>query len=129
MFKPGQSGNPAGRRPGALNERTKEQRSRVRKLIEKIESHKNFDRMLDYLKPHELSSLYRDLMEYESPKLRRTEFSDSDGNAVVINVIAQLPVKADPELPATIPEYDVLPNSEELPPPQTEQITDGEEGF
>lgn len=88
-FVKGQSGNPAGKPPGIIGEKTKERLNRARRMLEIIESRKDFEKLLDHLKPRELITLWKDLVEYDAPKLARTEICDPEGNAVTINVRLQ----------------------------------------
>lgn len=85
-FKPGQSGNPAGRKAGSVGERSKENLTRAVKFIKMIESHPKFDQVMLSLEPFQLARLYKDMIEFIEPRLSRVQHTDPDGNTVQINV-------------------------------------------
>ncbi len=80
MFKPGESGNPAGRKPGTKNKATKEIREAYQKLTED-----NLDNMSIWLSqiagddPAKAMDLMLRLSEYIIPKLARQELVGNDG--------------------------------------------------
>lgn len=87
MFKPGQSGNPAGRPPGAKHRSTIAIRDAYHKLLEN-----NLDNLNDWLAkiasrdPHKAADLMLRLSEYILPKLNRTELTGQDGQDLFANI-------------------------------------------
>jgi len=80
MFKPGESGNPEGRKKGSKNKATKEIREAYQKLTED-----NLDNMSIWLSqiagddPAKAMDLMLRLSEYIIPKLARQELVGNDG--------------------------------------------------
>lgn len=83
-FKKGQSGNPSGKPPGALNKSTREFRDTVRRLLE--DNAENVGRWLTLVAegdgtektkpdPGRALDLMAKLAEYAAPKLNRTEIA------------------------------------------------------
>ena len=87
MFKPGQSGNPAGRKPGTKNKATKQIREAYQKLTED-----NLDNMTLWLtqiaaeNPEKAMQLMLNLSEFIIPKLARQEVVGNDGEDLFKNV-------------------------------------------
>jgi Family of unknown function (DUF5681) len=86
-FKPGQSGNPNGRKPGALNKKTIESVNRAQKMIEAIENDPKFKTMLEDMSVKEMRQMYMELLEYVTPKLSRVENDNSNAEPLVIRVL------------------------------------------
>jgi len=86
-FKPGQSGNPEGRKPGSKNKATKEIREAYQKLTED-----NLENMSIWLSqiagddPAKAMDLMLRLSEYIIPKLARQEMVGNDGEDLFKNV-------------------------------------------
>jgi hypothetical protein len=87
MFKPGQSGNPKGRKKGTLNKNTKQIREAYQKLTEE-----NLDNMNLWLMqtasedPAKAMDLMLRLSEYIIPKLARQELVGNDGEDLFKNI-------------------------------------------
>jgi hypothetical protein len=87
MFKPGQSGNPNGRKKGVPNKQTKEIREAYQRLTEQ-----NLTNMSDWLQqvatedPAKAMDLMLRLSEYIIPKLARQEHVGNDGEDLFKNV-------------------------------------------
>lgn len=72
-FKPGQSGNPSGRKPGTPNKTTEELREMIKSIIE---THFDLDAIeadLKKLDSDKRLNLMLKLLEFTIPKLRSTE--------------------------------------------------------
>ena len=86
-FKPGESGNPNGRKKGTLNKNTKQIREAYQKLTED-----NLDNMSIWLgqiagdDPAKAMDLMLRLSEYIIPKLGRQEITGNDGEDLFKNV-------------------------------------------
>lgn len=70
-FKPGQSGNPAGRPPGSRNKTTKVTRQLITDFLEEDQPQATKD--WQKLSPWERWQMRTKLLEYTVPKLSRTE--------------------------------------------------------
>ena len=70
-FTKGQSGNPNGKPKGALNKVTAETKERIQRVINALDETLLED--LASMKPQERAMLWRDLQEYITPKLARTD--------------------------------------------------------
>mgnify|MGYP000745758712 FL=1 len=87
MFKPGQSGNPNGRKKGVPNKQTKEIREAYQRLTEN-----NLDNMTIWLSqvagddPAKALDIMLRLSEYIIPKLARQEVVGNDGEDLFKNV-------------------------------------------
>jgi hypothetical protein len=87
MFKPGESGNPNGRKKGTPNKTTKEIREAYQKLTED-----NLDNMSIWLSqvagedPAKALDLMLRLSEYIIPKLGRQEITGSEGEDLFKNL-------------------------------------------
>lgn len=87
MFKPGQSGNPNGRKKGVPNKQTKEIREAYQRLTES-----NLNNMSEWLQqvatddPAKAMDLMLRLSEYIIPKLARQEVVGNDGEDLFKNV-------------------------------------------
>ncbi len=87
LWKPGQSGNPAGRPKGTKNIATKQIREAYQKLTED-----NLDNMSMWLaqvaadNPEKAMDLMLKLSEYIIPKLARQEITGTDGEDLFKNV-------------------------------------------
>jgi len=87
MFKPGQSGNPNGRKKGVPNKQTKEIREAYQRLTES-----NLNNMSEWLQqvatddPAKAMDLMLRLSEYIIPKLARQEMVGNDGEDLFKNV-------------------------------------------
>jgi len=87
MFKPGESGNPAGRPKGTLNRNTKQIREAYQKLTED-----NLDNMNLWLSqiasedPAKAMDVMIRLSEYIIPKLARTELTGNEGEDLFKNI-------------------------------------------
>lgn len=87
MFKPGQSGNPNGRKAGSANKSTAAIREAYQNLLED-----NLDNMNRWLAiigdkdPKGAVELMIKLSEYIVPKLARTEVTGNDGEDLFKNV-------------------------------------------
>ena len=87
MFKPGQSGNPNGRKKGVPNKQTKEIREAYQRLTES-----NLNNMSEWLQqvatddPAKAMDLMLRLSEYIIPKLARQEVVGQDGEDLFKNV-------------------------------------------
>ncbi len=84
-FKPGQSGNPAGRKPGTLRKTTVDVREAIAQFAQA-----NVENMGQWLlqieDPAKRLDLYLRAIEYHIPKLGRLEHTGQDGGPVEINV-------------------------------------------
>lgn len=84
-FKPGQSGNPAGRKPGTVTKTTVD----VRRAIATFAS-ANVEKMGEWLDaipdPAKKMDLYLRALEYHVPKLGRTELTGKDGAKISISI-------------------------------------------
>lgn len=87
MFKPGQSGNPNGRKKGVPNKNTKAIREAYQKLTE--DNLENMNRWLMQTAqddPAKAMDLMLRLSEYIIPKLARTELTGNDGDDLFRNI-------------------------------------------
>tara|TARA_R110001632_G_scaffold92880_2_gene198200 strand:+ start:599 stop:919 length:321 start_codon:yes stop_codon:yes gene_type:complete len=86
-FKPGESGNPAGKPKGAQNKTTKAIKEAYQKLTED-----NLENMSAWLTniaaedPAKAMTLMLQLSEYLIPKLARTEVTGNDGEDLFKNI-------------------------------------------
>jgi hypothetical protein len=101
-WKRGESGNISGMKKGTKHHKTRIQLSRAQKLIEAIESHENFETMLDDIKGKDLAQLYVTALEFLESRRARTEVTDSEGGPLIIHV--QHSVQNPNALPPTAPE-------------------------
>lgn len=73
-FKKGVVTNPAGRKKGTENKRTKEQREAFIVVMELLEKRMmEGDDVINNLSPHRASELYTNLLNYVKPKLSATK--------------------------------------------------------
>ena len=87
MFQPGQSGNPAGRKPGSKNKATKEIREAYQKLTEdNLENMNRWLLQVSHEDPAKAMDLMLRLSEYIIPKLARQEVVGNDGEDLFKNV-------------------------------------------
>ena len=87
MFKPGQSGNPAGRVKGSKNKATKEIREAYQKLTEdNLENMNRWLLQVSHEDPAKAMDLMLRLSEYIIPKLARQEVVGNDGEDLFKNV-------------------------------------------
>jgi len=88
-FKPGQSGNPAGRKIGALTKTTVDVREAIAQFAKA-----NVEHMGEWLNavedPAKRLDLYLRAIEYHIPKLGRTELTGKDGGNINITRIEQV---------------------------------------
>lgn len=79
-FKKGQSGNAKGKKPGTVNQTTKDIKAAYKQLIED-----NLDNLTAWLEkiaekdPEKAIRIISDLSEYVIPKLARSEHTGADG--------------------------------------------------
>lgn len=72
-YKPGQSGNPKGRKKGTPNKVTSDVREGIRAIVN--DNHEQFIENLSKLKPFEFCKIYIDLFPYIAPRLRAVDLS------------------------------------------------------
>lgn len=72
-FKPGQSGNPSGRKPGIPNKSTEELREMIKSIIETHFDADTLEADLKKLDPDKRLNIMLKLLEFTIPKLRSTE--------------------------------------------------------
>ncbi len=103
-FKPGQSGNPAGRKPGTLRKTTVDVRAAIAQFAQD-----NVEQMSAWLceieDPAKRLDLYLRAIEYHIPKLGRMELTGANGGPVQTQRIERLIVDT------------ANPDSQSLPPP------------
>jgi hypothetical protein len=92
-YKSGQSGNPKGRKRGALNKKTSESISRAKKLLEAIEASPQWSEMIISLTPKELKDWHSELMEYVESKRARVDERGETSNTRTIRVIHSIQTK------------------------------------
>lgn len=68
MFKPGQSGNPAGRKPGSKNKVNEALRSTISKFLEAKFS--DIEKDFDNLRPSLRIKYYLELLQFGVPKMK-----------------------------------------------------------
>ena len=94
-FKPGQSGNPAGRKPGSQNYYTKKTKEAFAMLL-----NDNLDNLSTWLSqvaaddPKEALKIVMSLSERFVPKLSQQQLTDADGQ----NLLSGLQFKFGPQL-------------------------------
>ena len=86
-FIKGKSGNPGGREAGSVSKKTLILKTFTETIIEGRMD--RFNDELDKLEGRAYVDAFLSLLEYVKPRLARTELSDSEGNAVTINVRVQ----------------------------------------
>lgn len=72
-FKPGQSGNPAGRQKGAKDKRAPALREAIKEKCAEYFLNGAFEKDITELKPRERVRELRQLLDYVLPRLQRTE--------------------------------------------------------
>jgi hypothetical protein len=102
-FKPGQSGNPAGRKPGTLRKTTVDVRAAIAQFAQD-----NVEQMSAWLcqivDPAKRLDLYLRAIEYHIPKLGRMELTGANGGPVQTERIERLIVDpANPDRPSLPP--------------------------
>jgi len=83
-FKPGQSGNPAGRKPGSKNKVQAEVRERIKQFIEE-----NFDQVqTDFttMKPEDRVNFYEKMLRYIIPPLSASSVNVNNEQNIFGNV-------------------------------------------
>ena len=84
-FKPGESGNPAGRKAGSVNKSTKEIREAYQAFVESnIPEFQTWLQNID--DPAKRFDIIVKMSEYFVPKLNRTEVTGQDGKDLFANV-------------------------------------------
>lgn len=87
-FKPGQSGNPEGRRKGTPNKATVNAREAIAEFVEG-----NVDRLTSWLDeialddPKAAFTCFMDVVEYHIPKLARTEIEAEHKGNLTIEIV------------------------------------------
>ena len=78
-FKKGESGNLAGRPPGAHNKETQDTRERIRKVLDELFTPDAIITDLEGLEARDRINILIKLLEYSTPKLSHVEYqSDID---------------------------------------------------
>jgi hypothetical protein len=86
-FKKGTSGNPAGKKKGTENKRTKEQREAFELVMELLEARMTVgDSVINQLTPHRAAELYSALLNYKKPKLSSNTNQNTNDGEITINV-------------------------------------------
>lgn len=84
-FKPGQSGNPAGRKPGTLRKTTVDVREAIARFAQD-----NVEQMSEWLNqiedPAKRLDLYLRAIEYHIPKLGRIEHTGQNGGPFQVTI-------------------------------------------
>ena len=94
-YKPGKSGNPQGRPPGAVNKVTEDMRSKIEGMLIEHFTLESIAEDLKAAKPHERLRFKLALIEYVLPKMRSTEMrldifenlSDNDLDKIIDGLI------------------------------------------
>jgi len=86
-FKKGNSGNPTGRPPGAVNKNTKELRAMVSNFL--LSNFEQVVKDFKQLQPKERTRLYCDLLQYGLPKLQNVSM-DFDFNNLTDRELEQI---------------------------------------
>jgi len=74
-YRPGQSGNPQGRPPGAVNKVTEDMRKKIEGVLNDHFTPESIAADLKAAKPHERLRFKLALIEYVLPKMRSTEMT------------------------------------------------------
>ena len=93
-FKKGESGNPTGKKPGTLNQVTKEVRTKIESVLSQHFNNEQLAKDLKEAKPYERLSVFLKLLEFVIPKMRSTELkldfesmTDSDLDIIIAGLI------------------------------------------
>ena len=84
-FNKGQSGNPSGRSKGAKNKFNVERQERLNQVLTMLES--GIERYIAKLSAKDRVWLWKELLEYQLPKMQRMSFElDAECNGSIVKI-------------------------------------------